>query len=87
MVELTPAVAPVLRYVDGLRAGKCATDLLLPRLVRVDGELNAVRTLDFLEAPREEREQPGARFLGLLERGEDRDAFQRNALLSLSKKP
>ena len=87
MVELAPAIAPVVVDVDRVPMRERLQQPPLSVGVGVDGELEAFRTLDLLEALREEPQDERARLLGLLGQDDDGDAPQRNALFSFSKRP
>ena len=87
MVELAPALAPVVLDVDRVRSGEGVKQPPLAVSVGVDSELEPVRPLGLLETLGEELQDDCARLLGPLERDDDGDASQRNALLSFSKRP
>ncbi len=91
LVELPPAVLPVLLDVGRRRTAERLPDPLLAGRVRVGRDLEAAVAGDLLEPFREELEHDRPRFLGPGVGDGDRDApeqgGQRIAFLSFSKKP
>ena len=74
MVELAPALAPVVVDVDRVAVRERVQQSPLSVGVGVDGELEPVPTLDLLESLREERQDERARLFGPLGRDDDGDA-------------
>jgi hypothetical protein len=74
VVELPPALAPVVVDVGRLAAGERVQEAPLPVCIGVDGELETVGPLGLLEALGEELQDERARLLGPLERDDDGDA-------------
>ena len=89
-MERLPAVAPVGGDVHGARPAERVPQPFLTARIRVRDQLDAVVGVELFEAFGEELEHAGPCFFGALGGDGDRDAAQpaqRNALLSLSKKP
>jgi hypothetical protein len=89
-VKGAPPVLPARLDVVAARTAEEVPEALLAAGVGVGSELDALRTVDFLEALGEELEHGRASLLEPLPADLDRDsaqAAQRNALFSLSKKP
>jgi hypothetical protein len=78
-VELAPPLLPA-------RLDVLDTSICRRLVVGVRGQLQLSVAVALLEASRESLEPPGSCLLRALERDADRDALQRNALFSLSKK-
>ncbi len=90
LVKGAPPVLPARLDVVAARTAEEVPEALLAAGVGVRSELDALRTVDFLEALGEELEHGRASLLEPLPADLDRDsaqAAQRNALFSLSKKP
>jgi hypothetical protein len=87
VVEVAPALGPVLAYIDRNRTGEGGAQAPLARRVGVDGQLEPVRPIDLLEAVREQLQNRGTRLLGPVEIDENGEAPQRNALFSFWKRP
>ena len=96
LVELPPAVLPVVLDDGGRGAAERLPDSFFTRSVRVRGELEPTFTRDLFESLGEELDHHGARLLGPCVGDGDRDAaqkrhadpgIQRMAFLSFSKKP
>jgi hypothetical protein len=56
-MELAPAILPARLHQDARHSAERASQELLSRFVRIDGELDRARQLAFLEAAGEEVEQ------------------------------
>jgi hypothetical protein len=86
-VEATPALLPIVRDLGRRHGAEELGQAALAVVVRVDGELDALRPLDLLEPVRKELQQQSPRLLGAPARNRDGGPSQRKALLSFSKKP
>ena len=90
LMERAPPVLPAGLDVGAARSAEEVPEALFAAGVGIRGELDPLRTVDFLESLGEELEHGRARLLEPLRADLDCDstqAAQRNALFSLSKKP